>query len=259
MIPSRNFDPVAHIYDDTRITPEPVLRYGIPAILDLVGPGARILEPGTGTGRIAGPLLERGADLIGIDLSGNMMARQRAKFPAARLAMASATALPFGDGRFDAVLTAHVLHLIPNWQDALVEFKRVLRPDGVYLNVRSESTGDSPTRRASGYWREWLAARGGLPHGEHIGAWHQDQINPVLIDMGATVTAVDAVTYPTTYTLRERVERTRDRSYSSSWEVPDDLLAASVEAMEAWITAEYGGLDVELSDEQVFRLHVARF
>lgn len=259
MLPNRNFDPVAHIYDETRRLPEPVLAHGIPAILEVAGPGARILEPGTGTGRMAVPLLERGADVVGVDISLSMMARQRAKTNRAKLACASVMSLPFEDHQFDAVLTAHVLHLIPTWQNALAEFRRVLRPGGVYLDARSESKEEAHSRRAMRYWREWLLARNGLPHGEHLGPWDWSEVDPVLRTMSAVVTTVEPVTYTTRYTMRNRVRRTRERSYSSSWDVPEDLLAASADALEAWIVAEYGGLDVELEDEEVFRLHVARF
>jgi SAM-dependent methyltransferase len=261
MLPSRNFDRVAHLYDDTRRTPQLVRERGFPAILAAAGPGARILDVGTGTGRLAVPLLALGADLIGLDLSWEMMARWRAKTAAARLVQGSALALPFGDGRFDALLTAHVLHLIADWQAALVEFRRVLRSGGVYINARteSESTDESPYRRVAAYWSEWLAARGGLPHGLHVGVWDQSLVTPELVALGATVNTVDAAHFTERYALRERVEGYRNRSYSSTWEVPDDLLAASVDATEAWITAEYGGLDVEIEEPVVFRLHVARF
>lgn len=259
MTSSRNFDPVAHVYDATRTLPDAVRAHGIPAILDIAGAGARILEGGTGTGRLAVPLREAGAAVVGIDLSWGMMARQRAKQPTAPLAQASVTALPFGEGAFDAVLTAHVLHLVPDWAAALAEFRRVLRPGGVYLNVRSESTGDSARRRTNAWWRDWIAARDGTVQADHIGAWDQTLINPELERLGATVEHLDVVAYESTYTLRERVEGVRNRTYSSSWDVPEDLLAASADALEAWIVAEYGGLDVEVSDAQVFRLHVAHF
>lgn len=259
MTTSRNFDPVAHIYDETRTLPDAVRDYGIPAILELAGEGARILEGGTGTGRMAVPLREAGAAVFGVDLSWGMMARQRAKQPNAPLAQASVTALPFGDGAFDAVLTAHVLHLIPDWRGALAEFRRVLRPDGVYLNVRSESTGESAWRRTNAWWREWIEANDPSVQAGHVGAWDQSELNPDLERLGATVTRHDIVRYTTTYTLRDRVEGVRNRSYSSSWDVPAGLLAASAEALAEWIAAEYGGLDVAVEDEQVFRIHAARF
>ena len=37
------------------------------------------------------------------------------------VALADATALPFPDGTFGAVLASHVLHLIPDWQSAVDE------------------------------------------------------------------------------------------------------------------------------------------
>jgi DNA-binding NarL/FixJ family response regulator len=133
---------VAHLYDDTRRTPQLVTERGFPAILAAAGPGARILDVGTGTGRLAVPLLALGADLIGLDLSWEMMARQRAKTAAARLVQGSALALPFGDGRFDALLTAHVLHLIAAWPAARVIILTTFdRDDYVYQGIRAGALG----------------------------------------------------------------------------------------------------------------------
>jgi SAM-dependent methyltransferase len=41
--------------------------------------------------------------------------------------------LPFDDGEFDIVATNKVMHHIPNWQGALAEMVRVLRPDGYLI------------------------------------------------------------------------------------------------------------------------------
>lgn len=66
---SYSFDRAADYYDQTRDLPEPVATAGIQAILDVAGLGRRILDVGTGTGRISVPLLKSGADLVGCDLS----------------------------------------------------------------------------------------------------------------------------------------------------------------------------------------------
>jgi len=137
MSTSRSFDRAANIYDQTRPLLEPIATHGLQAILDIIGPNARVLDVGTGTGRISVPLLERGVDLIGCDLSAQMLKRLQEKYPAARIAQADASQLPFPAHRFDAVLTVHVLHLIPPWREALREFRRMLVPGGVYLNVRT--------------------------------------------------------------------------------------------------------------------------
>src|SRR4030095_16136094 len=111
---SRSFDRAADYYDQTRPLSEPSAKPGIQAILDITGPSARVLEIGTGTGRISIPLLERGLDLFGCDLSSKMLMRLHEKFPTARVAQADATVLPFPSAHFEAVVTVHVLHLIPS-------------------------------------------------------------------------------------------------------------------------------------------------
>lgn len=41
--------------------------------------------------------------------------------------------LPYPDGAFDAVFGFGVLHHIPDWQSALSEVRRVLKPHGIYF------------------------------------------------------------------------------------------------------------------------------
>jgi ubiquinone/menaquinone biosynthesis C-methylase UbiE len=48
----------------------------------------------------------------------------------ATLRRTDATALPFADGRFDAVLSVLMLHHVVAWEQALTEAVRVLRPGG---------------------------------------------------------------------------------------------------------------------------------
>lgn len=47
--------------------------------------------------------------------------------------VADATALPFADGQFDIVFNFAVFHHIPNWQAAIAEVARVLKPDGFFV------------------------------------------------------------------------------------------------------------------------------
>lgn len=258
MSTSTSFDRAAGYYDQTRPLPEQAAKPGTQAILDLTGPSARVLDVGTGTGRISIPLLERGLDLIGCDLSSKMLLRLREKFPTARLAQADASELPFHDAAFDAVLTAHVLHLIPTWREALREFRRVLVPRGIFLNLRTwEPVGNSIRQLLRTHWRDWLAGRGinAYPKGvQGSGELHQE-----LQSMGAELTDVDVIHYPMTYTLREDFERIESRIGSDSWAIPDDIFDASLEHLREWISQEYGDLDEPRQDELHFAIDVARF
>jgi ubiquinone/menaquinone biosynthesis C-methylase UbiE len=255
---SRSFDRAASYYDQTRPFLEPIAQAGVQAILDLVGWEARVLDVGTGTGRISIPLLERGLDLIGCDLSAKMLRRLQEKSPSARIAQADASQLPFPTGSFDAVMTAHILHLIPMWREALREFRRVLRPQGVYLNLKTwEVTGVSIRAQMRETWREWLDTQGvdaRLP-----GVQGNAEFLEELRSMGVHLSAVEVIRYPLVYTLREELERFASRIYSDSWEVPDDVFDASLKELRAWAEADYGDLDQPHEDEVRFTIDIARF
>ena len=255
---SRSFDRAANIYDQTRLLLEPITKYGIPAILDIIGPKARVLEAGAGTGRMSIPLLERGVDLIGCDLSSPMLTRFQEKFPAARIAQADASLLPFPTAHFDLVLTAHVMHLIPAWRETIREFRRVLVPQGAYLNVSTwASVGVSVGDKIREFWRSWLAANG--VDARHPGVRDHTVLQQELLSLGATLTEVEVVRFPDPFHLREELDRFASRVYSYTWDIPDAIFDASIKELRAWTIHEYGDLDQEIVDEVRFVINLARF
>jgi ubiquinone/menaquinone biosynthesis C-methylase UbiE len=100
-------------------------------LVERYGRGKDVLEVGCGTGL----LLERFARFArtakGIDLSPGML--QLATARALDVREASATAIPFNDGSFDAVCSFKVLAHVPDIGLALSEMARVTRPGGVVL------------------------------------------------------------------------------------------------------------------------------
>jgi ubiquinone/menaquinone biosynthesis C-methylase UbiE len=90
--------------------------------------GERILEVGSGTGRLAEALEQRElARVWTVDASEAMVARAKGLGVNARVGRAEA--LPFKAGWFDAVVMRMVLHLVRRGQ-ALEQAARVLRPGG---------------------------------------------------------------------------------------------------------------------------------
>jgi ubiquinone/menaquinone biosynthesis C-methylase UbiE len=67
--------------------------------------------------------------VVGVDLSGDQLrvARQRAGPPAAVLAVANATALPFADNSFDAVVSVLTHTDLDDPEAAFAQAARVLR------------------------------------------------------------------------------------------------------------------------------------
>lgn len=255
---SRHFDRAANFYDQTRLLLEPIAKYGIPAILDLIRVNARVLEVGSGTGRISIPLLERGVDLIGCDLSSQMLRRFQEKFPSARIARADAALLPFPTAQFDVVMTVHVLHLIPSWREVLREFRRVLVPGGSFLNVSTGAeVGVSVNSKIRRFWRGWMKANG-VDVG-HPGAREREDLLQELRSLGAELSEVEAIRFTESFNLREELDRFTSRIYSETWDLPEAIFDESMKELRAWVTAEYGKLDQTITDEVRFFIDVARF
>jgi 2-polyprenyl-3-methyl-5-hydroxy-6-metoxy-1,4-benzoquinol methylase len=89
-------------------------------VLELAGPfeGKHVLDVGTGDGTYAIVAAERGARVVGLDLSPEMLgaARVRAEQVGVELDLREGTAevLPFADGEFDLVLAVTVLCFVTN-------------------------------------------------------------------------------------------------------------------------------------------------
>ena len=118
----------------------------IPLIVgELAGVG-RVLDLGTGDGQIARALAATGCDVVGADPTTNQItvAAERAGGP--RYVQAGASALPFGDASFDAVLACLVFEHIDDVDAAIAEVARVVRPGGRFtflLNHPLLQTPDS--------------------------------------------------------------------------------------------------------------------
>ena len=156
------------------------------------------------------------------------------------------------------MLTVHVIHLIAPWQEALGEFHRVMVPGGVYLNVRTyNSVGRSIREEIRDHWREWIERQGVKIH--QPGVRNYDEFLQELRRMGASLTEVEVLRFPRSYTLSEELDRFAARVFSDAWDIPDAVHAASLEELRPWVAREYGDLDEPRSDEVRFVIDAARF
>jgi len=98
-----------------------------------------VLELGSGSGAMAAEILDRFPQvrLTATDLDPKMLARSRRTLEPfgsrASVQEADATALPFSPGEFDAVVSYLMLHHVGDWETALAEATRVLKPGGLLL------------------------------------------------------------------------------------------------------------------------------
>lgn len=123
-----HFDFAAPFYE--RVIPPPPL--GPMLELLAIVPGARVLDAGGGTGRVAQVVARAGARLTVVDLSHAMLRQVRRKGGLAP-AQAVTERLPFADGSFDRVLMVDALHHVIDQRQTAGELFRVLRPGGRLL------------------------------------------------------------------------------------------------------------------------------
>jgi SAM-dependent methyltransferase len=90
-----------------------------------------ILEIGCGTGYFTRELTQRGADIVAIDVSPDLLEIAKAKYsaPNVRYEIQNAYALTYADAMFDSVVGSSILHHL-EIEEALREIYRVLKPGG---------------------------------------------------------------------------------------------------------------------------------
>lgn len=128
-----------------------------------ISSGTRILDLGSGTGRLLAELEETDADRIGIDISSVMLRHARKNAPGSRFLQVDINkTLPFADATFDRVASINSFNVCASPKDLLKEMHRVLRRDGlavVVLPCRDFSASTiilDHLRRGIGAWMQLL-------------------------------------------------------------------------------------------------------
>ena len=150
------------------------------AVLDALNPldGRNVLEIACGTGRFTTMLAERGADIVGLDISSAMMAEGRKKARAAGVAdriefiRGDAARLPFPDDHFDTVFAMRFFHLADTPAKFLAEMCRVSKEQ-----VFFDTFNDRSTR----VLYNWL-----LPMGSRL--YGHDEVKRLIDGAGLTLT-----------------------------------------------------------------------
>ena len=107
--------------------------------------GANWLDVGCGTGAFSQLVIDRCAPraLTGVDPAPAQIEHARKALPQVKFEVGDALALPFGDGEFDIVASALVLHFLPDRAKAFDEMRRVLAAKGMVAGYTWNRTADS--------------------------------------------------------------------------------------------------------------------
>jgi ArsR family transcriptional regulator len=124
----------------------------------------RMLDIGTGTGRLLELLGPRASTAIGVDASRAMLALARTRLARPGLShcgvrLADMYRLPLGDANFDLVLLHMVLHHAEDTASVLAEAARVLRPGGQLVVVDLAPHAPAATLGLAFRWPGFTDAR----------------------------------------------------------------------------------------------------
>ncbi len=134
----KSYDNVAREYADNifdELKDKPLDRALLNRFAEAVQPLGVAVDLGCGPGQIARYLHERGVNVIGMDLSPNMIALAKQLTPAVDFFQGDMFALDVPDGAWGGIAAFYSIVHIPREKmvDALRELNRVLVPQGVLL------------------------------------------------------------------------------------------------------------------------------
>lgn len=106
--------------------------------------GAKILDVGCGPGQFAKLFADNNKNVVGIDMSHNLLRLAAKNVPNAIFQTADFTATPFMNESFDAIWSCRALVHVPNEEAVacLKEWARVLKPYGKMCIIVTEGEGE---------------------------------------------------------------------------------------------------------------------
>jgi SAM-dependent methyltransferase len=171
---ARSFNDVAEAYDLGRPRYD---GHAIDAIAAAAGGGPRLLDLGAGTGRLSGPLVQMGFDVVAVEPLDEMRAILTRHIGPDRALAGSAEALPLPDASVDGAVCSDAWH----WFDgarAADELARVVRPGGgVVVCVtypRWYGSDDAPD-----WWLDLMVVHTALPKADHpalVSGWREPDV-----------------------------------------------------------------------------------
>ena len=197
--------------------------------------GARVLDVGAGTGRVAIPLARLGCLVTAIEPSRAMLEQLKAKAGRERVgtAVAEGAHLPFPAERFDAVVIARLLYLTADWRAILHNAHRTLAAGGCLLHEWGNGEDGEEWVRIRDEARR-LFEHAGLPSAFHPGVRSEAEVDEALVHLGMTREADVDIGAGPELTLREFLRRLVDGELSYIWSVPEDVRTRCLPQLTRW-------------------------
>lgn len=182
------YDAIADAYEAAiadELDRKPFDRELLDSLVPRLGSGL-VADIGCGPGHVGRYLFDGGMDVVGVDLSAEMLRVARARNPGVRFEQADVRSLPFDDGELAGAVAFYSLIHLDDLRPAARELHRVISADGV-LCVAVHAGG------GTAHLDEWFG------HAVDIDArfWTREELTSALVDAGFTIeSAVERDPYP---------------------------------------------------------------
>lgn len=130
------FDKISRVYDfnNNLMSFGQHIRVKKQAVKFLNAHNKKVLDLCTGTGDIAG-FIDKSCNVIGLDFSLKMLEIAQKKYNWVKFVEGDCTNLPFENNSFDVVTISFGLRNIEDYNKALNEIYRVLKPNGQFMHL----------------------------------------------------------------------------------------------------------------------------
>lgn len=250
------FDRNAASFERHRAMPSEVLQAIRKAVWECtgLGPSARVLDLGAGSGRIGRVFVEASDAYIGVDFSLPMLREFRARNSAACLIQADGGQLPFPAASFDLVMLLQVLSGTHNWRDLLNETVRVVAPGGSVVvghTVTPLMGVDARMKAQLSLILEEMGVTSDLS-----GKSREKSLDWLQAASSKRLQAT-AASWIVKRTPREFLDRHSNGARFSK--LPPGVQTEALQKLSAWAAGSCGSLDEIFSETHTFELHIFGF
>jgi SAM-dependent methyltransferase len=197
--------------------------------------GARILDIGAGTGRVAIAFASIGCETVAIEPALPMLIelRRKAAEHPVELVAGEGARLPFSRRKFDGVILARILYLMSDWRAVLREACDVLRPGGLLFHEWGNGQPDEGWVQIREKARAMFQCAG-IEEPFHPGVRSEAEVDQLLMGLGF-IRSTDLVIGPgSAMTLRNFLERMESGELSYLWNVPKQVQESCLPLLKKW-------------------------